>query len=245
MHKEFFSFLANILDFLFLNQTFKGFNLLNDNRCLSLTIFKVVGLVHPGWRCKLTSEHKTTKVNVWAVHTIQRNLSFTIQEMEGIIENALREFLKKQDEVIDYYIVPHTLISSKYVIAVWDSQRYITKDLLELRCFPIEPITVQRGIAKWVIALEEPKNLFSLIESLTKKNGYKLAYVKTLKDINLETVLTNRQYLVLKKALKEGYYEYPRKISLSTLANQVGISPSTLTKILRNAEKRIFQKIMK
>lgn len=208
-------------------------------------MFKVLGLVHPGWRCKLTSEHKTAEINVWAVHTIQQDLSFTIQEIEGITENALREFIEKQDEIIDYYIVPHTLISSKYVVAVWDSQKYITKDLLELRCFPIEPITIQGGIAKWIIVLEDPKNLFPLIETLTKKNRYKLAYVKTLEDINLETVLTNRQYLLLKKALKEGYYEYPRKTSLSTLANQVSISPSTLTKILRNAERRIFQKIIK
>jgi len=37
-----------------------------------------------------------------------------------------------------------------------------------------------------------------------------------------------------------GFYDFPRRISLTELAGKIGIKPSTLSEILRAAEKSIL-----
>jgi len=53
--------------------------------------------------------------------------------------------------------------------------------------------------------------------------------------------LTTRQEEVLGTALAQGYFEFPRKISLTGLSELVGVRPSTLSEILRGAERRILE----
>jgi predicted DNA binding protein len=42
-------------------------------------------------------------------------------------------------------------------------------------------------------------------------------------------------------AMANGYFDFPRKISLTGLSQLVGVKPSTLSEILRSAERRIMQ----
>lgn len=51
--------------------------------------------------------------------------------------------------------------------------------------------------------------------------------------------LTERQERLLVFAAASGYYDFPRRVSLTRLAEKVGVAPSTLSEILRGAEKRI------
>jgi len=52
--------------------------------------------------------------------------------------------------------------------------------------------------------------------------------------------LTPKQERVMKSALELGYYEYPKRISTEELSKAVGVSPSTVSEILRRAERRII-----
>ncbi len=206
--------------------------------------FKSLGLVYPGWRCKLTKRYPRAEVNVWAVYSLKRNLTFSIQEVKGVSKETLARFLKSQRKVLEYHIIPYSPPALKHIVAVWDSQKYITMKLLSLRCFPIKPVTIKNGVARWIIVCENVENLFSVIDAITKHKGYRLVYIETLKNLEEAPTLTKRQYLILKEAVKRGYYEYPRKVSLSELANTFKASPSTITKILRSAEKKILKSII-
>jgi predicted DNA binding protein len=59
--------------------------------------------------------------------------------------------------------------------------------------------------------------------------------------VDQQVALTVRQEEVLGAALAQGYFEFPRKISLTGLSELVGVRPSTLSEILRGAERRILE----
>ena len=46
-------------------------------------------------------------------------------------------------------------------------------------------------------------------------------------------------------AISLGYFDFPRKISLTELSKKVSIKPSTLSEILRNAERKILRNTAK
>lgn len=71
----------------------------------------------------------------------------------------------------------------------------------------------------------------------TKGISYKIAEIAKM---SAKRVLTSKQERVLKSALELGYYEYPKRISTEELSKSVGLAPSTVSEILRRAEKRII-----
>lgn len=51
--------------------------------------------------------------------------------------------------------------------------------------------------------------------------------------------LTDRQRVVLEAGVREGYYDYPRRITLTQLAEKLGIAKSTLSETLMMVERQI------
>jgi predicted DNA binding protein len=66
---------------------------------------------------------------------------------------------------------------------------------------------------------------------------YKISDISRLAP---KRALTAKQEKVLKSALELGYYDFPKRISTEELAKIVGGAPSTITEILRRAERRII-----
>lgn len=52
--------------------------------------------------------------------------------------------------------------------------------------------------------------------------------------------LTRRQRDVLRRAVREGYYDYPRRISLTALARKIGVAKSTLSESLVMIERTVM-----
>ncbi|MFI5421180.1 MAG: helix-turn-helix domain-containing protein [Nitrososphaerales archaeon] len=55
-----------------------------------------------------------------------------------------------------------------------------------------------------------------------------------------ERALTSKQERVLKSALELGYYDFPKRISTEDLSRTLHLAPSTISEILRRAERRII-----
>lgn len=58
---------------------------------------------------------------------------------------------------------------------------------------------------------------------------------------DITTALTERQLVVLQKAIAEGYYDSPRRTSTEALAAAFGVTRSTLEEHLRKAERRVLE----
>ncbi len=64
--------------------------------------------------------------------------------------------------------------------------------------------------------------------------------IEDVAPLERRATLTGRQKEIMATAVAQGYYEFPRKISLTGLSELVGVKPSTLSEILRSAERRIM-----
>jgi predicted DNA binding protein len=67
------------------------------------------------------------------------------------------------------------------------------------------------------------------------------ARIEDVSPLDQKETLTGRQKEIMATAMAKGYFDFPRKISLTGLSQLVGVKPSTLSEILRSAERRIMQ----
>jgi len=56
--------------------------------------------------------------------------------------------------------------------------------------------------------------------------------------------LTTRQREILSQAYYDGYFEEPREINATELADRFGIARATLTQHLRTAQRKVFESIV-
>lgn len=64
------------------------------------------------------------------------------------------------------------------------------------------------------------------------------------RGVGINQSLTEKQNHILSEAKRWGYYEYPRKIGTTELAERVGVSRTTLVEHLRKAENRVMDKVL-
>ncbi len=113
-----------------------------------------------------------------------------------------------------------------------------------------KPIVFHKdGWEEWEIASPERKAVEDLIEIGEKIYKFKLLkfYWRKLKNFGFLTLLpelTEKQEKALKLALEEGYYKYPRKISLDKLSKIAKLSFSTFQAHVRKAENKILSYVI-
>jgi len=56
--------------------------------------------------------------------------------------------------------------------------------------------------------------------------------------------LTERQRAVLEMAVHSGFFEWPRNVSATDIAETFGVSPPTLHQHLRKAQKKVFESLL-
>jgi predicted DNA binding protein len=78
-----------------------------------------------------------------------------------------------------------------------------------------------------------------------EKAGYKVNIRKVGKFEPQIGVLTENQERVFWLALKSGFFDYPRQVGLAELAVKLGISPATLSEIMRRGNRRLLEHYFK
>jgi len=78
-----------------------------------------------------------------------------------------------------------------------------------------------------------------------EKSGHKVTVRKVGKFEHQLDVLTENQERIFWLAFKGGFFDYPRKIGLSELSGKLGISPATLSEIMRRGSRRLLEHYFK
>jgi predicted DNA binding protein len=78
-----------------------------------------------------------------------------------------------------------------------------------------------------------------------KKAGYLVNIRKVGKFEQQIGVLTENQERIFWLALRSGFFDYPRQIGMAELATKLGISPATLSEIVRRGTRRLLEHYFK
>ncbi|SNQ62738.1 helix-turn-helix domain-containing protein [Candidatus Methanoperedens nitratireducens] len=105
-------------------------------------------------------------------------------------------------------------------------------------CFMVSSRSRSGGWLEWAVAAENNSMVHDLVY-LLEKNKCEVQLIR-ISGSSGASGLTLRQEEVLQFAYSNGYYEYPRRISLRDLSRIFDISPSTISEILRAGQRRIF-----
>ena len=104
------------------------------------------------------------------------------------------------------------------------------------------PFTIRAGEASWVVVATEPR-IRTLIERLRKVAPS--VVLESVRHTHLHRPtgpLTPRQADLLHQAITAGYFEIPRKVTLSELAERLGVAGSTLSEGLAVIEKKLVER---
>ena len=100
------------------------------------------------------------------------------------------------------------------------------------------------GTELWEMACWDKEPLTNILHRLPKEFKIKIKSIQQTKldELFLPHIMPNlsdKQKEVLELAVKEGYFNFPRKINLDGLAKKMKISKQTLQQHLRVAEKKL------
>ena len=115
----------------------------------------------------------------------------------------------------------------------------IFRELHLERRFPFE---IRGGEAAWVLIASAPK-VRALVERIRERAPE--ARLESVRHAHVEEysgALTPRQADLLRRAMAAGYFEVPRRVSLSELARRLGMAASTLSEGLAIVEKKLVER---
>ncbi len=101
------------------------------------------------------------------------------------------------------------------------------------------PLNSEKQPAEWRFIARKSSDFRQILSRLSEEGID--TRIEDVAPLERKATLTGRQKEIVATAVNQGYFEFPRKVSLTELSKQVGVKPSTLSEILRSAERRIMQ----
>lgn len=105
------------------------------------------------------------------------------------------------------------------------------------------PIIIKNNHAYFKIVGERQELGKFLDDRAIQKIGFSIRKIGKYNIEQFKTNLTSRQLHIFKRAKEEGYYEIPRRITLTELAKKENISKSTLSIIIQRIHRNFLSNI--
>jgi len=189
------------------------------------------------WIGELSRAHPRTRFRV---------LAATADDDSGVVRlEVLGEDVHEVVEAMGEYepVTTLTLLESgrERCLVQFESTVALLLTALQRSGVPIEtPFTVRDG--SLTLETTTPRERLSALGETLEKLGvdFTLERVTEEPDPN-DPLLTDRQRRLLETARERGYYDTPRRITLTQLAEEEGLAASTCSEVLHRAEERIVK----
>jgi len=159
---------------------------------------------------------------------------FQVKGKESYLEKFWNEFSNFYDHT------QFTLIfqdQNSILVNILFDNPWVVHTLMEAQHFVIIfPILIRKGTVS--MELIAPRNKIDLIFTNPDWKGVDIS-VKKIKQYCPDTLFSPRQLEILNIILENGYFDIPRKKSLSELADVLHISPTALSENIRRINKKL------
>jgi hypothetical protein len=187
----------------------------------------------------LSKKYPNFSFHILSMLPISKNQGNNIVNIEGKDVLSIISDLKKSFPNLAYTI----LFSSKLtlLINITMPEPFILENLVKIG-IPLQyPVTISNGIANVSLVTERTK----IDKFLTELEKISIDFsIKEIGNYRKTDILTAAQRNVLTKAYDDGYFEIPRKKSMTNLAKDLGIKTSSLSEMFRRIFKRLTQEFL-
>ncbi|MCP4761976.1 MAG: hypothetical protein GY870_09345 [archaeon] len=156
----------------------------------------------------------------------------------GSNPTQLLEHLNDHPSLRSYFIMEES--NTQITINTQTKDQYLLKIIVKNSIIVKFPIKITKGKAEFIVTSTREK-IDQFIEQLANRNiSVEIKSIGHYSEDLLENELTSRQNFIYQKARELGYYDTPRKITLSELANQLDMAKSSLSGMLQRIHKKLL-----
>ena len=186
------------------------------------------------WLAIYNEKYPELTFNIFSKYLIDENTGVTLFQIVG---NPVKRFLKEFKNRIaqDAFQILFEG-EDRVILNIKTSDPWILSALVKTELLIMYPILVKNGKIQMDTITSRKKFDQFLTELDTQKIKYSIKSVGYFRPIPL---LTKNQIEILNLALKLGYFEIPRKVSLTNFAKRLNISPSALSETMRRINNKL------
>jgi predicted DNA binding protein len=178
----------------------------------------------------------------------------TVSHEKNLAQDILEVVLRGKDEAIKIkkFFRSNKLITKESILYE-DKNRLLfqvftdTSDIISIvqtvlqnKCFVSSTVPLVDGYEIWTIAAPKKTALKNAIEAIRKLGSLKLLYIKKSSFDGYN--LSKAQDRIIRLAVDQGYYSWPKKTTLGNLSKIIGVSKPTAAEHLRKAEIKVIKK---
>lgn len=140
--------------------------------------------------------------------------------------------------------------TSRSILVMYNAQRSINDALVSNGFIPDKAVWIHDGREYWNVVIEEDRaSIQDRLDDVREEMDADID-VQHITSDNRETggvlrsgILSERQREVFELARERGYYEWPREVSATELADELGVSKATTLEHLRKAEAKVMKSL--
>jgi len=172
------------------------------------------------------------------------NLEFIINSIISFVGDEfgpLEQTIETMPSIMEYQLLQKRPVENIYRIKAKGHIIYFVA--IKYNLIVDFPIIIKNNHAYFKIVGERQEIRKFLDDSAIQNIGFTLRRIGKYDVDQFKTNLTLRQLHIFERAKEEGYYEIPRRITLTELARKEDMSKSTLSKIIQRIHKNFLSNI--
>ena len=192
------------------------------------------------WLSRFSFSYPSLQINMLSTLILSKNQGSALFQIKGgkkkVLDNFWNEFCEFYDA--DKYTLVYRDATSILISVLSSDSPWVLHTLIEAHFVLLFPIKIRNGSIS--IELIAPRHKIDLIFNNPAWKNVDIS-IEQIGQYCPDSLLSERQLNVLHLALQHGFFDIPRKTSLSGLAGGLKISPSALSENLRRINKKLAE----
>ncbi|QEE17149.1 helix-turn-helix domain-containing protein [Promethearchaeum syntrophicum] len=189
------------------------------------------------WLSKFSLLFPQLQFNLMSMVPISKNQGNLLLQIKGLKLNQFWEKFTKTSEKINYNLIFQDKNSILMNILMGDP--WILQTIFDAQLLLQFPFLLMNGKI-FLQLVGSRKKIDELFSSNAHWKEIDIS-IKKIRKYCPDSLLTPRQFEILNQSLNNGFFDIPRKKSLSVLAEEIGISPSALSENIRRINKKLAE----